>query len=63
MNYSLLKNLGNSFGTFQSIYISLDENIRQTAFETVCSLLRESPEQIENEILLKDIWEGLFFCK
>jgi hypothetical protein len=48
---------------FIEFNILIDENIRQTAFESVCSLIKENPEQIENEILLKDIWEGLFFCK
>jgi len=63
LNISVLKNLGHSYGISHIFYSKKDENIRQKAFETVAESLQKNPKQIsENDTLLKDIWEGLFYC-
>lgn len=62
MNYTVLKSLGHSYGSVCHI-TRLDENVRQSAFDTVFANLKEKPEQIGDDVLLKDIWEGLFVRK
>jgi ribosomal RNA-processing protein 1 len=61
LSYGLLKTLGHSYGK-DDRGCGIEEQTREKAFEQLVEALKKQPEQVHDPGLLKDIWEGLFFC-